>query len=162
MGAGAGPVCSHRACGGAFLTAQPAAKAPQSVIIPFSCTNPQRAVKCRSCGCAVWGCLVALWGWSPLTSVPPQPRGCWQHVLRCPAWGHHPDSHRRAVWQHAWLHDPAGVEKAEGEWVCPQALTSFVLAKPLELLLLLLILKTFVLYIKTPTTKCCVLKRLFR
>lgn len=112
----ANPGCGSwsRTCWG-FLTAHPGAKAPQWVIIPFSCTNPQRAVSAEAVGVLLevgW----CFWeGWTPLTSVHPQPRGCWQHVLRCAAWGHHPDSHRWTVWQHAWLHDPAGAEKAEGE-----------------------------------------------
>lgn len=75
MGAVTGPVCSPRACGGAFLTAHAGAKAPQWVMIPFPCTNPQRAVKSRGCGCAVGVSLGPLWGLESFNLCPsPAPR----------------------------------------------------------------------------------------
>lgn len=43
-----------------------------------------------------------------------QSRSSRQLLVWRSAWWHHPDGHRRALWQHARLHDPSGTEKTEG------------------------------------------------
>jgi len=44
-----------------------------------------------------------------------QPRRRRQLLLRCPAGRHHPHRLRRALRQHARLHDPSGAEETQGE-----------------------------------------------
>lgn len=44
-----------------------------------------------------------------------QPWRCRQLFLWRPAGWHHPHGHRWALWQHAWLHDPAGAEETQGK-----------------------------------------------